>query len=73
MSITIPKELLEAYSRGELTRRELTDRLGEPIGFGPLLGELHRYGMSLPRTPTDPHSPGAVLVRDLAARGRLAG
>jgi len=68
MSIAIDKELLESYSRGEITRREIAEKTGEPISFGFLLGQLHQHGMPLPRLPSDPRSPGVLLIRQLAER-----
>ncbi len=65
MSVTIEKPLLEAYSRGEITRREIEDRIGEAVVFGALLGQLHRHGLPLPRVPSDPASPGRRLIGEL--------
>lgn len=68
VSIAIPIELLAAYSRADLTRREIAERMGEPVGFGRLLGELHRAGLPLPRIASDPEAPGVQIVRDVTAR-----
>lgn len=73
MPLTIPQDLLEAYSQGRLTRREVADRLGTSVGFGDLLDALHRHGLPLPRIPADPGSPGVSLIRDLASRTARAG
>lgn len=73
MPLTIPEDLLEAYSRGRITRGEIADRLGEAVRFGELLDALHRQGLPLPRIPADPASPGVSLIRDLAMRGARAG
>jgi hypothetical protein len=69
----IDKELLDAYSRGEITRREIAERTGQEVSFGTLLGQLHAHGLPLPRVPSDPRSPGVQLIRRLAARGARAG
>ena len=63
---SIELRLLKAYSRGEITRREIGDRIGEPVTFGQLLMQLHAKGLPLPRFPSDPASPGVELVRKLA-------
>jgi hypothetical protein len=69
----IDRALLEAYSRGEITRREIQDRIGEAVSFGVLLGELHQNGLPLPRVPSDPDSPGRRLLRDLLLRAQPHG
>lgn len=69
----IEKDLLEAYSRGEITRREIAERTGREVSFGTLLGQLHARRLPLPRVPSDPHSPGVQLIRRLAARGGRVG
>jgi hypothetical protein len=65
-SVGVPRPLLEAYSRGELTRREIEDRTGEAISFGRLLGFLHEQHLPLPRIPSDRQSPGVQLIKRLA-------
>jgi hypothetical protein len=61
-------EALEAYSRGEISRREVGDRLGAPIAFGDLLMKLHEHRLPLPRFPSDRNSPGVQLIKRLASR-----
>ncbi len=68
MPRAIEISLLESYSRGEITRREVSERAGEEVSFGTLLGQLHEHGLPLPRLQGDPHWPGAQLVRQLAER-----
>ena len=63
--------LLESYSRGEITRKEIEDRTGQELGFGALLGLLHEHGLPLPRVVSDPQSPGVRLIRELAERAGL--
>lgn len=64
----IPVELLKSYSRGELTRREIQERVQREVRFGELLAALHARGLPLPRVPADPASPGARLVKKLVER-----
>jgi hypothetical protein len=70
----ISRDLLETYSRGEITRREIAEQTGEALSFGTLLSQLHEHGLPLPRFPSDPQSPGVQLIQRLteraAARGR---
>ena len=73
MASDIDLELLTAYSRGEITRRDIEARVGEAVGFGPLLMQLHAHGLKLPRFPSDRSSPGFQLLRRLAERARDAG
>jgi hypothetical protein len=74
MPISIESALLESYSRGEITRREIEDRTGEAISFGALLGQLHQRGLPLPRVKSDPRSPGVRLIEELAEKaGRRVG
>jgi hypothetical protein len=68
MSLTIERAMLESYSRGEITRREIEERTGHDISFGALLGQLHESGLPLPRVPSDPQSPGVRLIKQLAER-----
>lgn len=68
MSVVIDRVLLEAYSRCEITRRDIEDRTGQTVSFGTLLGLLHQHGLPLPRFPSDPQSPGVQLIRQLAER-----
>jgi hypothetical protein len=64
----LPIELLEGFSRGSLTRREIQERIGRPLRFGELLAELHARKLPLPRVPADPASPGFRLVKQLVER-----
>ncbi len=68
MSTAIDRHLLEAYSRGELTRNEIQDRIGRPLSFGQLLLHLHRQGLPLPRIPGNPQSEGVQLIKRLVER-----
>jgi hypothetical protein len=68
METDIERHLLEAYSRGELTRHEIEDRIGVPLSFGELLLGLHRHGLPLPRIPSEPRSDGVRLIRQLVER-----
>ena len=65
---TIEKALVEAYSRGEITRHEIEDQSGQIVSFGTLLMLLHEHRLPLPRVPSDPQSPGVQLIRRMAER-----
>lgn len=69
----IDPELVRAYSRGELTRREVEDRSGQIVSFGRMLGLLHEHGLPLPRIPSDPNSPGVQLIKRLAEKAASRG
>ena len=58
MPTQFPQDLLEAYSRGEITRGNIEDRTVQVIGFGALLMGLHEHHLRLPQVPSDPNSPG---------------
>lgn len=73
MDTKIDLSLLQAYSRGEISRRDISDRLGTEIGFGKLLGALHAHRLPLPRFPAHPDSVGVKLIRRLAERAPRAG
>jgi len=73
MPAEIEISLLEAFSRGEITRKEIEEQTGEAVGFGELLGQLHAHRLPLPRFPTDPQSPGVQLIKRLAERALRAG
>lgn len=66
-------EIIGAYSRGEITRQEVGDRLGEAISFGELLMKLHEHGLPLPRFPSDPNSEGVQLIKRMAMRAANGG
>jgi hypothetical protein len=68
MDAKIDSSLLRGYSRGEISRREISDRLNREISFGELLGALHAHGFPLPRFPAHPDSIGVKLIRRLAER-----
>jgi hypothetical protein len=68
MNIEIDRSLLEAYSRGEISRRDISDRMQIEIGFGDLLAALHSHGLPLPRFPSHPDSVGVKLIKRLAER-----
>jgi hypothetical protein len=68
MDTKIDCPLLEAYSRAEISRRDISDRLGAEVKFGDLLAALHAEKLPLPRFPAHPDSPGVKLIRRLAER-----
>ena len=41
MDMKIDRSLLEAYSRGEISRRDIGDRMDAEVRFGDLLAALH--------------------------------
>jgi len=73
MDQDIDRTLLEAFSRGEISRKEIERRLDREIGFGDLLMQLHKHNLRLPRFASDPNSPGVQLIKRLAERGPHAG
>lgn len=73
MSIELPSDLLEAYSRGEISRREIGERQKAEISFGDLFGALLEHGLPLPRFPGHPDSPGVQLIKQLASRAPHVG
>lgn len=68
METVTERQLLEAYSRGELTRHEIEERTGAPLSFGELLLGLHRQGLPLPRIQSDQQSDGVALIKRLVER-----
>jgi hypothetical protein len=60
---------LLAYSRGEISRAELERRIGDEVSYADLIAKLRTHQLHLPKTPSDPQSRGAQLIRDIAARG----
>jgi hypothetical protein len=68
MDMKIDRALLEAYSRGEISRRGISERLDAEVRFGDLLAALHSEKLPLPRFPAHPDSPGVKLIRQLAER-----
>jgi len=68
MDAKIDPSLLQAYSRGEISRRDISDRLNREISFGELLGASHAHRFPLPRFPAHPDSIGVKLIRRLAER-----
>ena len=73
MNTEIDRSLLEAFSRGEISRREISSRMQSEISFGDLLGALHAHNLPLPRFPTDPDSLGVKLIKRLAERAPRGG
>ena len=73
MDAKIDSSLLRGYSRGEISRRDISDRLNREISFGELLGALHAHRLPLPRFPAHPDSVGVKLIRRLAERAPRAG
>jgi hypothetical protein len=72
MDAKIDRSLLEAYSRGEISR-DISDRLDAEVSFGDLLASLHAHGLPLPRFPAHPDSEGVKLIRRLAERAPRVG
>ena len=72
MEKPIDRSLLEAYSRGEISRREISDRMQTEVGFGDLLAALHANRLPLPRFPSHPDSVGVKLIKRLAERAPRA-
>jgi hypothetical protein len=68
MDVKIDRLLLEAYSRGEISRRDIGNRMNAEVRFGDLLAALHAEKLPLPRFPAHPDSPGVKLIRRLAER-----
>ncbi len=73
MSMEISTELLEAYSRGEIGRREIAERQQAEISFGDLFAALLEHGLPLPRFPGHPGSHGVQLIKKLAQRAPHVG
>jgi hypothetical protein len=61
MTAEIKTTLLEAFSRGEITRKEIEEQTGEAVSFGTII-----------RVPGNPQSPGVQLIKRLAERGPRA-
>ena len=68
MDVRIDRSLLEAYSRGEISRRDISDRMHTEVRFGDLFMALCEAGLPLPRFPCDRNSPGVQLIKRLAER-----
>ncbi|MEO5370945.1 MAG: hypothetical protein H7833_12820 [Magnetococcus sp. DMHC-1] len=62
------REAVESYSRGEISRRELGNRIEQEVDFADALHLLRQYHLPLPHRPSDPLSPGVQLIRQLALR-----
>ena len=65
MSQLAPHPILVAFSEGRASRRDVENALGESVSFGRLLIMLGEHGLHLPKYPSDPGSPGRVLLRKL--------
>jgi hypothetical protein len=73
MFVTIKKAYLEAYSLGRMSRRDIQEKMGEPVSFGAVLSGLHAHGLPLPRYPVNRDSPGYKLVKELAEQSMRRG
>jgi hypothetical protein len=72
MDKEIDRSLLEAYGRGEISRREISDRMQMEVGFGDLLAAFHANGLPLPRFPSHSDSVGVKLIKRVAERAAAA-
>ncbi len=64
----VPSVLVEAWSRGDVTRREAGEALGRHVGFGELSGAVRELGLPLPLPPPQPRAERPSLaVRLIAA------
>ena len=62
------RQIVEAYSCGEISRAELGRQMGQEIDFTDALLMLRRHHLPLPHRPSDPQSRGVELIRQLASR-----
>lgn len=58
---------LVAYGEARVSRRDVSEAFGEDISFGKLLMLLGAENLPLPRYPSDPDSPGRILLRAVLA------
>lgn len=65
MDMKIDRSLLEAYSRGEISRRDISNQMDAEVRFGDCSPP---YKLPLPRFPCDRSSPGVQLIKRLAER-----
>lgn len=64
--------ILERYSAGEITRKELERALGRDTDFADALRLLHKHELKLPRRRLYPQGPAVDVLRQQlrrAARG----
>lgn len=67
MEKKIPTPLLEAFSFGRITRKDIEEETGQIVRFGQLLDQLHAQSLPLPRFPANPEK--AQIVADLLRGG----
>jgi hypothetical protein len=68
MDKKIDRSLLEAYSCGEISRRDISNKMDVEVRFGDLFMALCEVDLPLPRFPCDRSSPGVQLIKRLAER-----
>lgn len=71
MTDQIPTTLLEAFSSGRITRKDIEEETGQHVRFGQLLAQLHAQGLPLPRFLANPEK--AKIVADLFTGGPHVG
>ncbi|MBF0344302.1 MAG: hypothetical protein HQL06_08735 [Nitrospirae bacterium] len=62
------KQIIEAYSKGILSRREIERSLGYEVDFATVLQMLRRYHLPLPHHHDNQQSVGIQLISQLASR-----
>ncbi len=66
----VPSVLVEAWSRGDVTRRGVGEALGRYVGFGELSGAVRELGLPLPQRKGEPNPFAVRLIADAAERAR---
>jgi hypothetical protein len=65
METSHERNILQQYSRGEISRAEVSRRLGTDLTFGETLIKLWKYDLGLPRYKTDLNSPAIKFICEL--------
>jgi len=73
METTHERDIVQQFSRGEISRAELSRRLGTDLSFGETLIKLWKYDLGLPRYKTDPNSPAIKFIRELVSHNSHGG